>query len=160
MTEGGNMKTREELIEHYRAVRERLSGNSVKMAAVALRAPLEPPAPVEEPPPPPPSSPPPERLPTPTKRLKYKLVLEDVANRNGVSVSDIIGFSRKLKIVRARHEACYLLHENGKRSLTWVGRRIGNMDHTSVKYAIVSYKKRLGIQENAEQVRSSASRFP
>jgi chromosomal replication initiator protein len=68
-------------------------------------------------------------------------ILRDVAERHGVTVGDIKGVSRKIKFVRARQEACYLLREELKLSYPRIGLHLGNKDHTTILHGIRKYKK-------------------
>lgn len=71
-------------------------------------------------------------------------IVSDVAAKHLVSVYDLAGEGRSVKIVAARHEAIYRLKEH-KQTLTstqigkWFAR-----DHTSILFAIASHAEKTG----------------
>lgn len=129
------MQTLEEMSAHYKAVKMRLQNGAQKNEPPIMIMPEPEPKPepeikihVD-----------PKYPPLPISRpLK---ILRDVAERHGVTVGDIKGVSRKIKFVRARQEACYLLREELKLSYPRVAAHIGNRDHTTILHNVRKYKK-------------------
>ena len=76
-----------------------------------------------------------ETVPAIVKRKpKWTHILADVANRTGVTVEAICGTSRSRHIVKARHEAMYLLKTQTDLSFPQIAEKIGGRDHTTVIY--------------------------
>ena len=63
-------------------------------------------------------------------------VVAQVCKRMRVTREHLIGSSRKKSIVRARHVAMYLLHEDLGLKLTDIGRLFGGRDHSTVISAV------------------------
>ena len=63
-------------------------------------------------------------------------ILDEVAKRFKVSKPDLVGASRKKQIVRARHAAMYLLHEEVGVKDTEIGRLLGGRNHSTVSSAL------------------------
>lgn len=59
-------------------------------------------------------------------------VLAEVAETNGLSVSDLTGRSRDPRIVWPRHIAMYLAYAMTSRSYTEIGIRFDRRDHSTV----------------------------
>ena len=73
-------------------------------------------------------------------------ILKDVAEKHGVTVTEIKNHSHKMKIVKARQEAAYRMKTELCLSLPKIGRVMGKRDHTTILHAIRRYKKQNGIE--------------
>lgn len=69
-------------------------------------------------------------------RETVRSIAREVAHREGLSVADLYGPSRRARLVKARHAAMYIAHKKGGHSLSKVGRIFGNRDHTTVMNAV------------------------
>ena len=67
-----------------------------------------------------------------SRSIESENVLEEVGNRFSISPAALVGPSRKKDIVRARHVAMYLLHEELGLRDTQIGRLLGGRDHSTV----------------------------
>lgn len=79
--------------------------------------------------------------------IKYqneiKKIIADVATKHGLTHEDIIGKSRKVNIIAARHEAIEAVHlARPKLSLKGIARYFGDRDHTTIINAL----KKRGIK--------------
>lgn len=70
-------------------------------------------------------------------------ILRQVAEKHGLSVSDLKGRSRYRAVVWPRQEAMYELHTRTPLSLSQIARLVGVSDHTTVMH---------GIRRHAERV--------
>jgi chromosomal replication initiation ATPase DnaA len=70
------------------------------------------------------------------------LILQDVADRHGVTVDDIKSPLRIKRVVIARQEAYYLLREAGY-SFPQVGRFCGGRDHSTVVHGVGMHENKL-----------------
>jgi hypothetical protein len=84
------------------------------------------------------------KTPQGNKRIvETKQVVAAIAKRYGVTFNDIIGPSRKSKIVDARYEAIVTVAQlRHTWSLPEIGRFFGNRDHTSILHCI----KKMAVQ--------------
>lgn len=133
--------TRETLLTHYKAIRERLGDTRTPSRPIipldrirpTQAEPLPPPEPITKHAPvirPPVFTPPP--IPKPPRadaRLSTR-ILYDVATRHNMTVQEMIGKDRRPRYTRARQEAMYLLRQAGY-SYPQVGRFVGGRDHTT-----------------------------
>lgn len=73
----------------------------------------------------------------------WKKIILEVAEKHGVSFSDICSDRRDYATVAARHEAAFELH--AKTSMTYyaIGKRLGGKDHTTVINAVKKHRQRL-----------------
>jgi len=71
----------------------------------------------------------------PKKRISPNKIIENVCNFYNVSRKDVLSKSRKKELVFPRQVAMYLLREELNLSLTSIGVKLGNKDHTTVGYA-------------------------
>ena len=95
------------------------------------------------PPPVPRPAPPPERV---------VAILREVARAHGVSVSDLIGESRRRRISHARQEAMWRLRRldwrggvRGRPSIVQIGEWM-NRDHSTVSYGVLSSMSAAGTR--------------
>lgn len=73
----------------------------------------------------------------------WRVILNQVSAAHGVTVEDILGQSRKARIVNARQAAMARMNAETKLSLPEIGRRMGR-DHTTVLHAIRKVAKQQG----------------
>jgi chromosomal replication initiation ATPase DnaA len=126
------MHTVEELHQHYLDVRKRLMQGRRKEVK---------PQPEEKP-----QSTIPENM-TSTQRIIW-----DVAQKHGVTIKDMVGPIRTMKLVAARHEAFYRIRTEQHKTLQYIGRFFGRRDHTTVLHGIRRHKKVLDAMGDAEAV--------
>ena len=79
-------------------------------------------------------------------------VLERVAGRFRVPLTDLSGPSRKKGAVRARHVAMYLLHEELGMRDTDIGRLLGNRDHSTVIHAVAKVEYQINVDADLRRV--------
>jgi hypothetical protein len=70
------------------------------------------------------------------------LILQDVAERHGVTVDDIKSPLRTRRVVLARQEAYYLLREAGY-SFPQIGRFCGGRDHSTAMHGVGMHENKL-----------------
>lgn len=70
----------------------------------------------------------------------WKDITREVANRHGLTWSEIMGPSRHRQMAWARHEAWSLIWAQGRLSLPQIGRRF-DRDHTTVLSGIRRHRK-------------------
>jgi hypothetical protein len=82
--------------------------------------------------------------------IKYQTILEESANQFGVSLEDIKGRSREVRIVNARHVAMSLMRVFFECSYADIGRVFGR-DHATVMNACkrVEYPRNKSLREVA-----------
>lgn len=78
------------------------------------------------------------RQPKPTARQ----IAAEIAQRNGLTVDDLKGPSRRREVAWARQEAMAAVYAQCNVSLPWVGRFFGGRDHTTVLHAIRRVEER------------------
>lgn len=76
-----------------------------------------------------------DMLATNIRRLTVDEIQKTVAEYHGIKVSELLSRRRTHDIVRPRQQAMYLCKVLTSRSLPDIGRRFGNMDHTTVLHA-------------------------
>jgi len=146
------MQTLEEMHEHYKAVRARLNTGKPKPPVIKVEPVFVEAQPYVPPKPEPAPTPEPiVVLITPTHRI-----LQEVAAKHGMKVSDIKGRCQKLKYTNARHEAAYRISKELKLSLPKIGRCMGFRDHTTILNSIRKYEKCLAKET---ELSGEASRF-
>lgn len=69
------------------------------------------------------------------RRLTVDEIQKTVADYHGIKVTELLSRRRTHDIVRPRQQAMYLCKVLTRRSLPDIGRRFGNMDHTTVLHA-------------------------
>lgn len=129
------MQTLEELNAHYKAVRARLNGSP-------------PPKPVFIAPP----KPEPEPIPQPIMQVvlsepmpitSTQQILQEVAEKHGITIQDLKGPCRRLKYALPRHEAAYRIVKELGFSLPKTGRVLGKRDHTTILNSVRKHEKRM-----------------
>lgn len=91
-----------------------------------------------------------EAPPKPKPFTKTEGLIQEVAERHGITMAEMMSHRRKAKFVNARHEAMYLLYTEHKRTYQFIARFFNNCNHTSVLHAVRRHKKILDAQKNAE----------
>jgi chromosomal replication initiator protein DnaA len=74
----------------------------------------------------------------PKKVVNFKKILQETACFYDLKEKDVLSDSRKKEIVKPRQVAMYLLRNELNASFPFIGRKMGNKDHTTVMHA---YKK-------------------
>jgi chromosomal replication initiator protein len=74
----------------------------------------------------------------PKKVINLKKIIQETVNFYDLKEKDILSNSRKKEIVKPRQVVMYLLRNELNASFPFIGRKIGNKDHTTVMHA---YKK-------------------
>jgi len=128
---------------HYAEVRRRLLGAPAKPVIALGMIPPKPKPPVQpvlvSPPPPPPPMPvivvPPGEPAFITQRRKREALLAMVAIEHGITRDELMSSSRRLHIVRARHDAFYRLVKDLQYGYSDVGRVFGK-DHTTIMHGV------------------------
>jgi hypothetical protein len=90
-----------------------------------------------------------ERKPCPVEGFRGR-ILHECAKDHGVTVEDLIGWGRTTRLVNARRDAIWRLHQRGTMSLKQIGRLL-NKDHTTILHAIRKYTKHLAQQKLSER---------
>ncbi len=78
-------------------------------------------------------------------------IMEEVTMRFRVSSGDLVGSSRKKEVVRARHVAMYLLHEELGMKHTEIGRQLGGRDHSTVINAVGKVNYEINVDAHLRQ---------
>jgi len=90
----------------------------------------------------------------PQKRnISSNKILEAVATREGIGVSDLTGQNRSAKIAIPRQLAMYLLRDLNEISLPQIGELLGGRDHTTVMYGIKKVEEDEKLKKRAENIR-------
>jgi len=116
-------------VEHYKAVRARISGGVVKLKTIQEIQP----------------EPEPDPEPEPKARVYQdfrKRIIADCAEEFGISVKDLLGNSRVNHIVMARRKAAWIFYQRGTMSYQQIGRLL-NKDHSTIIHAVQKYQKSL-----------------
>lgn len=71
-------------------------------------------------------------------------ILAEVARQHGVSVGEIAGSARLLRLIPARQEAMYRLAAETDESLMAIGRLLGGRDHSTVWHGVRAHAARSG----------------
>lgn len=69
-------------------------------------------------------------------RITVRRVLGVVADHFGTTLGDLISHRRPQPLTRRRQVAMYVAHKTTGRSLVFIGRRIGDRDHTTVLHGV------------------------
>jgi hypothetical protein len=77
----------------------------------------------------------------PSRRTTAKEILRNTAAKHNLSIEVLLGHRRSVHIVRARHEAIYLISEETALSLPQIGSIMGDRDHTTILHAIRKWKR-------------------
>lgn len=82
-----------------------------------------------------------------------------VAERHGVSESDLLGTRRWRFCAWPRQEAYWAAHQITGKSLPSIGRGFGGRDHTTILHGIRAVEARLSLQERDELLAVCRSRL-
>lgn len=77
---------------------------------------------------------------------RWKDVLEEVAEKHGLTVTEMLARRRAKPIVHARQEACWRLVKELGYSYPQVARRCNYYDHTTALHAVRKHQERLDAQ--------------
>lgn len=75
----------------------------------------------------------------------WRVILQEVAKKHGLSVHVVTGHQRSVPVVTARHEAMYRMAHETKMSLPMIAKRVGVSDHSSVYHGIRRHAERFGL---------------
>ena len=119
----------QEQVEHYKAVRARISAGVVKLKTIEKIQPEPEPDLVPEPK-------------APVERDFRKRIIAECAEEFGITVKDILGNSRVNHIVMARRKAAWIFYQRGTMSYPQIGRLL-NKDHSTIIHAVKKYQQSL-----------------
>ena len=77
--------------------------------------------------------------------------MDEVTRRFNISKEELEGPNRKREIVKARHVAMYLLHEELGMRDTEIGRLIGGRDHSTVIKAVGKVNFEISVDTRLRQ---------
>jgi len=86
------------------------------------------------------------------RRMSWRLVIEQEAEKAGFTVADLLGRDRGRKVSLARHMAMYRMREELRSTLPTIADRF-KRDHSTVVYAVNKVRKMLVELEAVERVR-------
>jgi chromosomal replication initiation ATPase DnaA len=89
---------------------------------------------------------------TPAQRA----IIEDVARRHGLRLSDLVGVSRIRPVVYARHEAFWIMRRDGRWSTPQIGRVMGCRDHTTVIAGARGHERRAALTHSRDSQANAA----
>jgi len=92
-----------------------------------------------------------ELTPLPETMPLWRRIVIEVARKHGLTFVQLAGQQRFRKIVAARHECFWRLHNETTMSLPAIGRRL-NRDHTTVLHGIKQHEKRGGFSTLSPQI--------
>ncbi|RYE38415.1 MAG: hypothetical protein EOP21_12240, partial [Hyphomicrobiales bacterium] len=70
-------------------------------------------------------------------------IMRECCDKHEITMSEMVGPHRFAIIVRARQEAAYrMLHET-KLSLTQIGKKLGDRDHTTILHSVRAHEARI-----------------
>ena len=78
-------------------------------------------------------------------RSPARQIVREVAIKHAVSVADLCSARRVLRLVTARHEACYRLRHETQQSLSQIGSALGGRDHTTVLHGVIKHARTHGL---------------
>ena len=78
-------------------------------------------------------------------------IMDEVSRRFRVSQADLVGASRKKAIVRARHVAMYLIHEELGMNDTDIGRLLGGRSHSTIISALDKMRREINVDFGLHQ---------
>jgi hypothetical protein len=140
----------EQQIEHYKAIKQRISKGAPKPQPIQIKH-----TPEEKP-----------RLGElidrwvankPSFRDPRLQIVAECAKEYGCTVADIFGPRKPTNIAMARRKAAYLLVQRKRTSIAEVGRYL-RRDHTTILHAVKMYEKALA-QGEGKSVQSSAAQM-
>ena len=72
-----------------------------------------------------------------------KQIIQEAAQKHGITVSELIGESRCKHYVIARQEAAYRIRKECGYGLPRIGKLLGGRDHTTILHACRAHEKRM-----------------
>jgi len=88
---------------------------------------------------------------TPQKNLNFKKIIQGVVDFYDIKERDLLSSSRKKEIVKPRQIVMYLLREEMKASFPFIGRKLGDKDHTTVIHAYKKISNEIKSNENLQE---------
>lgn len=85
------------------------------------------------------------------KTATPKKIIQVVAEFYDLKEKDLISSSRKKEIVKPRQVAMYLLRKELKGSYPFIGRKLGDKDHTTVIHSFDKISRELEVDKNLEE---------
>jgi hypothetical protein len=83
----------------------------------------------------------------PSRKTTAKEILRNVASKHNLSVEVMLSHRRQKHIVRARHEAIFLIAEETALSLPQIGNICGKRDHTTILHALRKWRAEHPVQQ-------------
>lgn len=87
----------------------------------------------------------------PKKVVNFKKIMQGVIDFYDLKEKDIMSSSRKKEIVRPRQVIMYLLREELKASFPFIGRKLGDKDHTTVIHAYKKISSEVKLNEGLQE---------
>ncbi len=87
----------------------------------------------------------------PSKNINPNQVIRAVADFYEISVTDLIGRSRKQEVVEPRQIACYLLRNMLSLSYPYIGEKLGKRDHTTAIHAFEKISNEMNNNQSLNQ---------
>lgn len=81
--------------------------------------------------------------PMPKPQVTSRDLIETCARLHGVSFVDIVSKRRTGNLARARHCTAWVLRHGLQTSMPWVGRRLGDRNHTTILHSVRWMDERL-----------------
>ncbi|HOX30354.1 MAG TPA: chromosomal replication initiator protein DnaA [Candidatus Paceibacterota bacterium] len=88
---------------------------------------------------------------TPKKVISLKKVIQGVTEFYDLKEKDLMSSSRKKEIVKPRQVIMYLLREELKASFPFIGRKLGDKDHTTVIHAYKKIASEIKLNEGLQE---------
>jgi chromosomal replication initiator protein len=87
----------------------------------------------------------------PSQNINPNEIIKAVADFYEISITDLIGRSRKQEIVEPRQISCYLLRNMLSLSYPYIGEKLGKRDHTTAIHAFEKISKQIINDQNLNQ---------
>ncbi len=87
----------------------------------------------------------------PRRVVNFKKIIQGAVNFYDLKEKDILSDSRKKEIVKPRQVVMYLLREELNASFPFIGRKMGNKDHTTVMHAYKKISNEIKTNENFQE---------
>ncbi len=89
------------------------------------------------------------------RKITPERIMEIVAEKYGVTVSEILSRIRKKEVVEARHIFCTIMKKEFDYSLKSIGQMVSGRDHTTVIHSINTVKDRCDTEEGYKELVNS-----
>jgi len=86
----------------------------------------------------------------PATPVSAKDIIAAVAQKNGLTVEEMLAARRKKKLAHARQEAMWEIRQRTKLSLPQIAHRMRLKDHTTVLHGVRRHEERMRAGEVAE----------